>query len=109
MTDDGKTCKKIHPCDKKSKGGCDQTCTKDGENAICSCTPVDFKLGEDGKTCEIVHPCDKPTKGGCEQTCTKKGTEALCECKAPEFKLGEDGKSCDPGKNFHIFLLFKCL
>ena len=52
MTDDGKTCKKIHPCDKKSKGGCDQTCTKDGEKAVCSCTPVDFKLGEDGKSCE---------------------------------------------------------
>ena len=42
----------VHPCDKDTKGGCDQTCNKDGEKAKCSCTPVDFKLGEDGKTCD---------------------------------------------------------
>ena len=42
----------VHPCDKDTKGGCQQTCNKDGDKAKCSCAPVDFKLGEDGKSCD---------------------------------------------------------
>ena len=88
----------VHPCDKDTKGGCDQTCNKDGDKAKCSCTPVDFKLGEDGKSCELVHPCDKPTKGGCEQVCGKKGDEALCGCNDGYRVSKEDAKKCEKSK-----------
>ena len=52
MTADGKTCKKKHPCDLPTKGGCDQTCNKEGDKAVCSCTAPEYKLGADGKSCE---------------------------------------------------------
>ena len=42
----------VHPCDKETKGGCDQICNKDGDDAVCSCNEPDYKLGEDGKSCE---------------------------------------------------------
>ena len=43
----------VHPCDKKTKGGCEQVCNKDGDNVICSCEPAeDFTLNTDGKTCD---------------------------------------------------------
>ena len=45
-----KTCTEKHPCDKKANGGCEQTCNKDGDNAVCSCAE-DYKLKEDG-SCE---------------------------------------------------------
>ena len=41
----------VHPCDKENKGGCDQTCNKEDEKAVCSCAAPEFKLGEDGKSC----------------------------------------------------------
>ena len=48
----------VHPCDKKTYGGCEQVCNKDGENAKCSCEPAEeFTLNADGKT------CDKSSKG----------------------------------------------
>ena len=42
----------VHPCDKPNKGGCDQTCKKDGETAVCECRAPEFKIGLDGKSCE---------------------------------------------------------
>ena len=45
-------CVKIHPCDKKDKGGCEQTCTKYGDNAKCECDSGKV-LNQDGKTCGI--------------------------------------------------------
>ena len=53
-TEDDKKCTKIHPCDKDTKGGCDQTCNKgEGEDFTCSCTAPDWKLNEeDGKSCD---------------------------------------------------------
>ena len=43
----------VHPCDKESKGGCEQVCNKDGVNAKCSCEPTeDFTLNKDGQTCD---------------------------------------------------------
>ena len=49
LKEDKKTCQKIHPCDKETKGGCEQVCNKDGEKAKCSCDPKeDYKLEEDG-------------------------------------------------------------
>ena len=42
----------VHPCDKESKGGCEQTCEKDGEKVVCSCAAPDYKLAGDGKSCE---------------------------------------------------------
>ena len=41
-----------HPCDKTSNGGCEQTCNKDGESAVCECAAPDYKLGSDGKSCD---------------------------------------------------------
>ena len=41
----------VHPCDKLTKGGCQQTCNKDGENFTCSCIPDDYILAEDKKQC----------------------------------------------------------
>ena len=52
MTEDNKTCKVIHPCDKPTKGGCDQTCNKDGETFTCSCQAPEFKLNADGESCD---------------------------------------------------------
>ena len=55
----------VHPCDKATKGGCEQVCNKDGENAKCSCEPAeDFTLNADGKTCDkskffIFHPLNR--------------------------------------------------
>ena len=43
----------VHPCDKDSKGGCEQLCNKDGVNAKCSCEPTeDFTLNKDAQTCD---------------------------------------------------------
>ena len=43
----------VHPCDKKTYGGCEQKCNKDGDNAKCSCEPAeDFTLNGDGQTCD---------------------------------------------------------
>ena len=39
----------VHPCH-KANGGCSQTCTKVGMNAVCECREG-FELKEDGKTC----------------------------------------------------------
>ena len=40
----------VHPCDKETKGGCDQVCNKDGEKAKCGCNEG-FRL-VDETTCE---------------------------------------------------------
>ena len=40
-----------HPCDKPTKGGCDQVCKKDGDKSSCSCNEG-YRLEEDGKSCE---------------------------------------------------------
>ena len=108
LQEDGKTCVKIHPCDKKNKGGCAQICNKkpfdeeeeeeeeeESKPFTCSCKPG-FKLDEDGVTCNKIHPCDTPKKGGCEQVCVKKGDDAECKCNTG-FLLTEDGKKCEPG------------
>ena len=42
----------VHPCDKETKGGCDQICNKDGDDAVCACNEPDYKLAEDGKSCD---------------------------------------------------------
>ena len=42
----------VHPCDKKTRGGCEQACNKDGDNAKCSCEPGIDTLNADGKTCD---------------------------------------------------------
>ena len=47
-----KTCEEIHPCDLDTKGGCDQTCNKNGKSAECECTPPDYTLNADGKSCD---------------------------------------------------------
>ena len=99
---DGKTCRKIHPCDKKDNGGCSHKCLKieaeeeeeeETEGYKCEC-PTGFNLDEDMKTCEPVHPCDKPNKGGCQHICTKDGKKTVCSCKKG-FTLEEDGESCE--------------
>ena len=99
---DGKTCNKIHPCDKKDNGGCSHTCLKieaeeeeeeETEGYKCAC-PTGFSLDEDMKTCEPVHPCDTTNKGGCEHICTKDGKKTVCSCKKG-FTLEEDGESCE--------------
>ena len=41
----------VHPCDQISKGGCGDTCTKNGDLTKCSCSKTGFKLHSDGKTC----------------------------------------------------------
>ena len=102
---DAKTCKKVHPCDKKDNGGCSHNCVKlgmtaeeeeeeDEEGYKCTC-PKGFNLDEDMKTCEPVHPCDKPNKGGCQHICNKDGKKTVCSCKKG-FTLEEDGESCEP-------------
>ena len=61
LQEDGKTCVKIHPCDKETKGGCSQICNKKSSLAeeeeeeqrntfTCSCIPG-FELDEDGISC----------------------------------------------------------
>ena len=41
----------VHPCDKRSKGGCSQICNRNGDKALCSCKPG-YKLAKDGVTCD---------------------------------------------------------
>ena len=41
----------VHPCDQGKNGGCEQTCTKKGIDALCSCKKG-FVLEEDGQSCE---------------------------------------------------------
>ena len=45
----------IHPCDEGDNGGCAQTCTKDGDDAICECIEG-FEINIDGKTCSGKNP-----------------------------------------------------
>ena len=42
----------VHPCDKPSKGGCEQKCTKKGDEALCECLEPEFKIATDGKSCD---------------------------------------------------------
>ena len=41
----------VHPCDRGDNAGCDQTCTKKGDEAVCECGPG-FILNNDGKKCD---------------------------------------------------------
>ena len=41
----------MHPCDQPDKGGCSDSCVKDGDNAKCNCSKNGFKLDPNGKTC----------------------------------------------------------
>ena len=41
----------MHPCDRKSNGGCDQVCMKKGKGLTCSCKNG-FKLAADKIICE---------------------------------------------------------
>ena len=43
----------VHPCDypPNENGGCDQTCNKQGDKAVCSCN-VTSVLAQDGKKCD---------------------------------------------------------
>ena len=84
----------VPPCELTKNGGCEQNCTNKGTEAVCSCTPVDYKLGVDGKSCEKVHPCNKPDKGGCSDKCTKDGGNAKCACDRGRELTG-DGKTCE--------------
>ena len=43
----------VHPCDKATKGGCDQVCEKDGAKAVCKCDKEGFQLEEDNQSCEF--------------------------------------------------------
>ena len=45
-----KTCGKIHPCDTKANGGCEEICKKNGEGVTCMCKEGS-ELNMDGKTC----------------------------------------------------------
>jgi hypothetical protein len=57
---DNKTCEKVHPCDRKEKGGCQQACVKDGNKFECKCKHPEFKLAEDGKNCiPFTHATDR--------------------------------------------------
>ena len=47
----------VHPCDQPDKGGCNQTCTKNGNKAVCSCSSPGFKLNSDGKSCDTGQLC----------------------------------------------------
>ena len=87
----------VPPCELTENGGCDQKCTNNNEEAVCSCTPVDYKLGVDGKSCEKVHPCDKPDNGGCSDKCAKDGENAKCSCDEGR-ELTDDGKTCKDSK-----------
>ena len=40
----------VHPCDKDTKGGCDQICNKDGDDAVCACMKG-YETNDGGKTC----------------------------------------------------------
>lgn len=42
----------VHPCNKPDRAGCEQTCSKKGEEAVCECEVPAFKLAVDGKTCD---------------------------------------------------------
>ena len=41
----------MHPCDKSDNGGCDHTCKKEGDKAVCECNQ-DYKLNKDNKNCD---------------------------------------------------------
>ena len=84
----------VHPCDRKTKGGCEQICSKDGKKFQCECKHPEFKLAKDRKDCIPVHPCDRPNK--CKGRCNKKGSGFFCSC-PPDHILQEDG-SCKPSK-----------
>ena len=90
----------VPPCELTENGGCDQTCTDNGDVAECSCRAPDFKLGSDGKSCEKVHPCDKPDNGGCSDKCEKEGDKAKCSCNDGR-ELTSDGKKCKDSKSIN--------
>merc|ERR1712015_338880 len=50
----------IHPCDKKSKGGCSQICQKRGRGRVCRCMRG-YKLLADRRSCQKT----------CQKACTK--------------------------------------
>ena len=41
----------MHPCDQPDKAGCEETCEKKGDEAVCGC-PAEYQLSADGKSCE---------------------------------------------------------
>lgn len=41
----------MHICDQGNNGGCDHICSKDGDQATCSCS-VNYLLADDGLTCD---------------------------------------------------------
>ena len=41
----------MHPCDQPDKAGCEETCEKKGDEAVCGC-PDEYQLAGDGKSCE---------------------------------------------------------
>ena len=44
----------VHPCDKKAKGGCMDSCVKGvGLKYTCACTKEGYVLNADGKTCDF--------------------------------------------------------
>ena len=87
----------MHPCDREGKAGCEQTCSKKGDETVCECG-VGFILNKDGKKCDKVHPCDRKDMKACEQVCNKNGDKAECSCNK-DFKLKEDGTSCEEGES----------
>ena len=48
----------VHPCDQASKGGCEDTCTKNGDKAECSCSKPGFELNSDKKSCGKTMFCE---------------------------------------------------
>ena len=51
LEEDGKTCAKVHPCERVKQIACEQICIKDGPKAKCQCREG-YELSEDGTTCE---------------------------------------------------------
>ena len=41
----------VHPCDKKTKGGCAHKCNKKGDGVFCSCNKG-YILEKDNKSCK---------------------------------------------------------
>lgn len=55
-------CVIVHPCDytegEDKNGGCEQTCTENGKEPLCSCNAPAFKLAADKKKC-LKGRCNK--------------------------------------------------
>ena len=41
----------VHPCDQGDKGGCEDVCNINGDQAVCSCSKPGYQLHSDGKKC----------------------------------------------------------